>query len=903
MPRAFLAVAGLALLASAVPLCALKAQNIHPTPAPGVRAVSLQGQIRLDGKLDEAVWQSAPAATDFRQNTPHEGQPATQRTEVRFAFDGHDLYVGARMFDDQGAAGVRTRLVRRDADPNSDCIEIIFDTYHDHIGRLFFQVNPSGAKFDANGLGGGGDPSWDPVWDVKTAIDSLGWTAEMRIPFDQLRYPRTGQEQTWGLQIWRQENRLNELSQWAFWGIQESGGPPRFGHLEGLVIEGSPGRGEVLPYVVGRSAHVPVTNPADPFQQASSTDGRVGGDARILLTSNLTLNATVNPDFGQVEVDPAVVNLSQFETFFEEKRPFFVEGAGYFSFGGLNCFFCSNVSSLSTFYTRRVGRSPQVPDAAYQQGAWADIPDNTTILGAGKLTGRTSSGWSIGVLDAVTANARATIQRPDSTYGNAIVEPAANYFVSRFAKDLRGGATQIRAIATSMIRDLGSDPYLKTRLSSHAESFGLGGDNYFHSRDYRLMTQIVWTQTSGDSTVMLTLQRREQRYFQRPDRGNGHNGFLTDAYDSSLTAMRGLGAYARFSRETGGLLWEVATNIRTPGFENNDIAFTQRADYAWMNANILRQWTKPSSWYRSLFFIVGGQQQYNFDGDLTDRQGQIFGSIQFLNYWNASAFWIHRPEVFDDRLSRGGPVLQRLATDFWSANLSTDSRKKLVLSGFGDIGCNTEQFCSWDLGTTAEIKPRSNISVSFGPSFSHGENAYQFVGSHADTTAVNFYGRRYTFAQVFQDQVSLDTRLNVTFTPTLTFELFLQPLVASGRYENWNEFNAPRTNQRSIYGQDVGTITRISGAPGADTLRIDPDGTGRAPFDVLDGSFTQRSLRGNAVLRWEYRPGSTLYFVWTRSSFSELTRGDIDMNQDMHAVFRQPGDNIFLVKVNYRIGL
>src|SRR5213079_1246598 len=421
-------------------LCApsLTAQNIHPTPAPEVQAVPLHEEIHLDGRLDEAVWHSAPAASGLRQAQPHEGELATQRTEVRFAFDAAALYVGARMFDDSGSRGVRTRLVRRDADLASDYFEVIFDTYHDHIGRLFFWVNPSGVKQDANGLGGGGDPSWDPVWEVETNIDSLGWTAEMRIPLSQLRYPATAEEQTWGLQIWRQENRLNELSQWSFWGLTEAGGPPRFGHLRGLVIRRAPGRAEVLPYMVGRSANVPVSDPNDPFQKAHTWDGRGGVDARLLLTSNLTLNATVNPDFGQVEVDPAVVNLSAFETFFEEKRPFFVEGAGYFGLGGINCFFCSNVSNLTTLATQRIGRPPQV--SPYRSGLavpvdYADMPENSTILGAAKLTGRTRTGWSIGTLDAVTRREAAPVQFDDSTRGTLTVEPATNYFATRVAKD------------------------------------------------------------------------------------------------------------------------------------------------------------------------------------------------------------------------------------------------------------------------------------------------------------------------------------------------------------------------------------------------------------------------------------------------------------------------------------
>ncbi len=492
VPKMRRALACLATLAAA-PVAAT-AQNIHPNPPPQARAVALQGQqIRLDGKLDEAVWHTAPPATDFRQSQPKEGEPATQRTEVRFAYDNTALYVGARMFDTEGARGVRTRLVRRDAEFDSDYLEVIFDTYHDHIGRLFFQVNPSGVRFDANGLGGGEDESWDPVWEVKTAIDSLGWTAEMRIPFSQLRFPETTAEQTWGLQIWRQENRLNELSQWSWWKRTATGGPSMFGHLSGLEITRAPGRAEVLPYVVGRSSNIPVSDPSNPFQNPHVADGRAGADAKVLLTSNLTLNATVNPDFGQVEVDPAVVNLSAFETFYEEKRPFFVEGAGYFGFGGFNCFFCSNVSSLDLFYTRRIGRAPQGAANAEDAGPYAHVPDNTTILGAGKLTGRTSSGWSLGLMDAVTRRERALVQLADSTRTSVEVEPFTNYFVGRVAKDLRGGATTIRAMATSVVRQM-DDTFFTSRLSHHAESFGLATDMWFAKRNYHLMAQVAGTQ-------------------------------------------------------------------------------------------------------------------------------------------------------------------------------------------------------------------------------------------------------------------------------------------------------------------------------------------------------------------------------------------------------------------------
>ena len=879
-------------------------QNIHPTPPPEVRAVQLKEEIHLDGRLDEAVWRSAPVATNFLQAQPHEGQPATQRTEVRFAYDDAAIYVGARMYDDSGSRGVQTRLVRRDANADADYLEVIFDTYHDHIGRLFFTVNPSGVRGDANGLGGGGDDSWDPVWEVKTAIDSLGWTAELRIPFSQLRYRSSDQEQTWGLQIWRQENRLNELSQWSFWHLNESGGAPRFGHLDGMVIHRAPGKAEIMPYVVGRSTNIPVSDPTDPFTKAHTTDGRVGADARYLVTSNLTLTATVNPDFGQVEVDPAVVNLSAFETAFDEKRPFFVEGSSYFGFGGLNCFFCSNVSSLSMFYSRRVGRPPQIDAFAYGDSLnsvnHADVPGNSTIIGAAKLTGRTPSGWSIGTMDAITGRANATVQWTNNARSEVAVQPFTNYFVGRVQKDLRDGATVVRAMATSVYHDL-SDTVESDRLSKHAESFGLSSDMYFHKRDYHLMAQVAGTSVSGDSAAILRLQRSSARYFQRPDRGNGSNGLFSDKYDPSATSLRGLGAYARFARDQGDLLWEVSTNLRTPGFENNDIAFLSQADYWYMGGNVFRQWTKPTSWYRQLYLIAGGQQKYNFDWDLVDRQGQVFGEITLPNYWDVNTFWIHRASVFDDRLSRGGPVLRKPGVNYWQVTLTSDRRKAVVLGTNASYDRSSEGKPDWSAGVNLQLRPAANIALSLGPSYNYNSRSDQWVRTDPNIVSTAFGTYHYLFADLVQHTVSMDTRFNVTFTPNLTFELFVQPLIASGAYSKYKEFAAPRGLKKLIYGQDIGTISVTPGSP--NTIKIDPDGAGAdTTIQFSDPTFTFRSLRGNAVLRWEYRPGSTLYLVWTRESDSSLYRGAIDFGPDARSLFQGPAQNIFLLKVNYWLG-
>jgi hypothetical protein len=841
-------------------------------------------------------------ATGFLQNEPEEGQPATQRTEVRFAYDGEALYVGARMYDDGGAEGVTTRLVRRDATFSSDFLELIFDTQHDHLGRTVFAVNPSGVKQDAYGPGGTGpDESWDPVWEVATAIDSLGWTAELRIPFSQLRFIR-GRDRTWGLQMSRGVNRLNETDMWSFWWQNEVGGPPFFGHLKGLDIEASPERAEVLPYVVGRSSYVRPADAGDPFARPSFQDFRMGVDAKYLLTSNLTLDATINPDFGQVEVDPAVVNLSAFETYYEEKRPFFVEGQGMFSFGNFSCFFCSNVSSMNLFYSRRIGRSPQGADVAYDAGEYADVPENTAIVGAAKVTGRTTSGWSVGALEAVTARENATVLTGAGAELSQEVEPASNYVVARVRRDLLGGNLVLGGIATSVYRGIRSDA-LAAELPRHAESGGIDWTWWWHNRTYRFMGNLAVTNVVGDPAAILLRQESSARYFQRPDRKGGGNGLFSDAYDPSATALRGYGGYARLAKDGGNWRGEMSVNFRSPGFEPNDLAYASRADYVWMSANLNRQFTKPTRWYRRFDFIVGGQQELNYDGDLTSRQVQAWVGTQTPFYWWATAFIIHRPSYLDDRLTRGGPVVRRPANDYGYLDLETDSRRPVYVGLSVGRGWLQGAPYSVDASTYITVKPASNVQLSVGPSYSSETWPYQWVTRVDDATATAFYGTRYVFADMDQRTVSMDTRLNVIFSPTMSLELFAQPLISAARYSRFKEYDVPRSTRFDVYGVDVGEIS-VQDTDDGRVYTVDPDGAGpAASFEFDDPDFNFRSLRGNAVFRWEYRPGSTLYLVWTQSRSGSAAYGDFDFGRDQRALFANRPDNILLIKLTYWLGL
>jgi hypothetical protein len=408
------------------------------------------------------------------------------------------------------------------------------------------------------------------------------------------------------------------------------------------------------------------------------------------------------------------------------------------------------------------------------------------------------------------------------------------------------------------------------------------------------MAQVAATDVVGDSAAIHQIQESPRHYFQRPDRG--------EALDPKLTSLTGIGAFARLAREQGSLLWELAGNMRTPAYDNNDITFFSRGDYIWMSGNILPQWTKPTKWYRTLLLIAGGQQQYNFNGDLTDREARVYAQVQTLGYWNVSSFWIHQPSVLDDRLTRGGPVVRRAGNEDFFLNIQTDSRRKVVASTIGDVSCDREGYCNRSVSLQLQVRPASNVQLTLGPSFSRAEDGAQYVTTVADTTATAFYKNRYVFARLDEKTVAMETRLNVTFSPALTLELYMQPLIASAAYSQYREFAAPRAQRKLVYGVDIGTDSVVAGSPAQHY--IDPDGGGRAPkFEIDDPSFTLRSLRGNAVLRWEYHPGSTLFLVWTRSGSSQLTRGDINFRDDAGALFQGPSSNIFLLKVNYWLGI
>ena len=909
IPLAFLARVSAVVWTSLATSAALPAQqtsSVHPEPPPVAAAVRRTSAITIDGRLDEAAWAQAKPITELRQTQPNEGAPAALPTEVRILYDDEALYIGARMSDPLGASGIRAPLARRDqllaADGNNgsfnslttDKLAVVLDPYHNHLDEAWFEINPAGVRGDQFN----GDPSWDPIWEAASHVDATGWTAEMRIPYSQLRFSRDT-AQTWGLQVWRYADRLNERDMWAFRKRNESGGAPFFGHLAGLSIANRPRQIELLPYVVSKG-QFKYAAPGDPYHTKHDTYFSAGGDLKYLLTSNLTLDATLNPDFGQVEVDPASLNLSAYETFYDEKRPFFVAGRSAFSFGSFSCYFCGNTSSLGVFYSRRIGRPPQLNGYVDNQAQYADAPDNATILGAAKITGRTKSGYTVGLLDALankeTSHYVTATGAPQLTQD---VEPLSNYFVGRVKKDYNQGATTIGTIVTSTVRRLSGDTILANRLRNSATAVGLDWSHSWHQRVYRWNGSIVGSDIEGSSPAIALAQRSSAHYFQRPDRTVSSDGIFTSRYDTLATALRGYGFYTRLAKQNGDWLWETAQNWRSPGFEVNDLAYLDRADYKWMNANLARQYTTPTRYYRNIFWSVGGQQQLNYDGLRTDEQAQAYYGMELPNYWNLRSFAIHRFTTDDDRLTRGGPVVKRTGYDFGHVQVSTDPRQAAVFDLSVELARGVDSPThTFILSPGVALKPATSVFVQLSPSYVIDEDAAQYVKTVKDPTAVAFSGNRYVFAFIKTYTVSFDTRINWTLKPDLTLQLFAQPFFASGDYTGFREFAAPRTIKKLEYGRDIGSISRVGG-----TYTVDPDNAGpAAPFTIDDPNFSFRSLRGTAVLRYEYRPGSTLYFVWTQQRAGSSAFGDFDFSRDNSALWRDRPDNVFLVKATYWLG-
>ncbi len=799
----------------------------------------------LDGKLDDPAWARAQSIDKFLEYDPTTGAETRFKTDVRIVHDEKYLYIMARMYD-PAPDSIVSLLSRRDVRTQSEQLKIVIDSYHDKQTGYEFCVNPAGVKRDFYvSSDTNEDDSWDGVWDVATAIDSLGWVAEFRIPFSQIRFPNASSH-TFGLMIVRDVARTGARISWPLYHRERQGYISQLGELNNITGIGSPSRLEVAPYVVTKNETRPSGSSFDHPQSISA-----GADVKYGLSSNLTLNATINPDFGQVEADPSVLNLSAFEQFFDERRPFFLEGSGIFNFNTS----CGDVDSQCTglFYSRRIGRSPQLA------GLYGDEKSatNTTILGASKLTGRLGKGMSMGFLDAVT-------QREVGTEGRTI-EPLTNYAVGRLQQDFNDNQSTVGLMVTGVNRGL--DDNTDTFLRRSAYTGGLDLRHRFFSKNYEMRAYLAGSQVNGTADAISATQRDGVHRYQRPDDDI--------AFDGTRTSLTGDAERLSVSKFGGGITrFQSVLQRFSPGFETNDMGFQARADEEMFRNWLSLNFNKPSKLTQRAFLNFNTVQKWTTEGLPTTVGVNTNWHVQFRNFmwghlgFNADNFLT----TYNDRSSRGGPALRNTAGYNWWTGIESDSRKTSTANVFGgayryDIGRTT----GWWINPGADFKFGSQMSASVGVNYARDINDSQWRANFGDAGADSTH---YTFAKLDQKTLSLTTRVNYTATPNLSFQFYGSPFISTGQYSDWREFDNPRAAK---YGD-----------------RFKPFASHGDP-----GGFNVKEFRSNTVVRWEYRPGSALFLVWAQGRSIDGQPEEFSFGKDLRNVFDTHPDNTFLVKFSY----
>lgn len=813
-------------------------------------AVRTQGDVQIDGLDLEDIWQTAPRFDQFRQFDPEPDTDPSFRTEFRVAYDEDNLYVFVRAFDAHPDSIMRA-LTRRDVRGPSDQISLYIDSYNDRRTGFNFHVNPDGVKRDHSLYDdGNSDSSWDGVWDVAAQIDSLGWTAEFQIPLSQLRYAQAD-SQSFGLGVWRDIERYDETVSWPLYDRTATGLVSQLGQLDGLDGLGSPRRLELTPYLLTRS--VSRAQPGAGFDRAEELS--VGGDLKFGITSNITVDATINPDFGQVEADPAVLNLTAFETFQRERRPFFREGTSLYQFE-LNCYIvvdCSTNEGL--FYSRRIGRQPAL------NGRFGDAttPTATPIAAAAKLTGRTGGGLSFGAVNAYT--------RRVEGLNNQTTEPSANYAVLRAQQDFRDGDAGVSWIGTAVNRSM--DSFASPYLHQSAYATGVSFRSRLLGRRFEVAGSLAASRVAGSTEAITATQRSSVHYYQQP--GDDLQ------VDSAATSLNGYAAQLKLGKYSGGITrFETSLVRQSGGFEVNDLGFLRRSDFQdWSTWGALSFQT-PTRVFRWAQLNGNHWQRWNTSDVRLDAAVNVNGHMGLHNNWDIHAGGTvgQLAGSHCDRCTRGGPVLRESRRYSPWFGLNADSRRTVVPGiwfnfSFGDEGHTR----SSSLSPYVEFRLSNSLRASLAADLRNSDDDAQWFGNFTDDQGATHY----SFAHLDQQTVGVNLRVNYTATRDLTFEFYGEPFTSSGTYLNFRE---------------------VSGTPRAEAYadRFVP----YTPPADSQTSFTFSQLRTNAVLRWEYRPGSTLFLVWAhgREAFTE-DQARRQWSDDFRDLLDRHPENIFLIKVAY----
>ena len=870
--------------------CASRTAGAQPDPsksgaAPAPRILRAPrnsvAPIALDGRLDDAAWKDASPATGFLQREPDPGVASVERTEAFVVFDDQAIYVGMRMHEAHGDS-VRAQLTRRDgAAAASDWASVMIDSYHDGRTAFKFSTTPYGVRHDVMlSEDTRADTTWDAVWQVATATDGEGWTAEFRIPLSQLRFSATrGDGPTaWGVQFMREVAHRSEVSYWAPVLPTDGRFVSLFGELDGPPNLAPKRRVELLPYTVGRLERAP-GSAANPFYAANATSTSIGADARIGLTSNMTLTATINPDFGQVEADPSVVNLGAFESYFPERRPFFTEGAEIFRF--------YLVSEGYVFYSRRVGRTPQLSPSA-PPGGYVDRPSTARINGALKLSGKTANGWSVGLLGALTEEATARFADSLGARSSRPVEPRTSYLVGRVVRDFRRGQSGIGAMATATNRRL-DDPRL-AGLRGDAYVTGVNGWHRFGGGRYEVTALVLGSQVSGSTAAITALQRNNVHRFQRPDAAH-----LT--FDSTRTSLGGT-AGEFYVRKIGGGHWvgHMSGGFRTPGVEINDVGYQTYADIWYLYGRASYRQFRPGphlqNWSATTTFVPA----WTFGRELERFNVTETLAAQFRNFWNASLTIDRWQDAVSTVELRGGPSLRTPGFTMGELRLSTDLRRPrsaefLVHAEYAEESA----LRTLTVRQTVSAAPLPQLVVSLAPTATWNRNPAQYLRT------VTAGGPHYLMGALQQRTVALILRTSYALTADLAFDLYLQPFLSAGTYRTIKEVADPKAakfrDRFTAFAPD-----QIALDAATNRYSVDADRNGTPEFSFPSPDFSVRELRSNMVLRWEFRPGSTLYAVWSQARDDGTLQPGLELGRDGGRLFTAPARDVFLLKVSYWIG-
>lgn len=640
----------------------------------------------IDGKLNDRCWKDGEWQSDYVQYSPTYKAKSSRKTELKLLYDDKNIFVAIRAFDNMNE--ITRRLSRRDSYAG-DIVGVMFDSYFDHRTAFEFDVTSAGQKIDIGVADDQFDSNWNPIWYAKVAYEDSAWTAELEIPLSQLRFGAAN-EQVWGFNAWRQVDRLNEETHWNLVANDGTGVVYTYGELHGLNGLKKNHKIELTPYISEKYSTSRKIE-GNPFATGSENHITGGLDAKIGITNNFTLDATINPDFGQVEADPSVMNLSAFETYFEEKRPFFVEGKNIFDF---------SFDFDKLFYSRRIGHAPSYTP----QYDMYRMPEFTTIGGAFKLSGKTTNGLSVGIIESVTLKETADIRDNNRDFSQT-VEPLTNYFVGRFQKDFDKGNTIVGGIVTYSHRSIKND-YLNF-LSSNALTYGVDITKYWADRKYFAEMKAIGSNIYGDKEAICKLQLSSSRYFQRPD-------FQGDYLDTLSTSLNGYGFSLKLGKwSKGHWRYNQELILRSPGLELNDMGYMTLSNIIKSNTNISFYEKKNTRLFKTYTFSLLQQNAWDTQGAGLHSLVSLTAQCELMNSWSLLFTGQYKWRILDEWLLRGGPAVKVPAMLTYSWALSTNTSKRLYVTLSGDYKEGTAASLRYfSMAAQVGYRPRSNLTLS-----------------------------------------------------------------------------------------------------------------------------------------------------------------------------------------------